>query len=303
MYNANNHIYLSKIKQKKNHLKNIKFSNINMDTILDITPNDIFSCWNDNKNKITFELRELKSEIMKSAKEFNATDNYSAKVQLKQEIQEMKYLMDALNSTFKKWVTSLYKDIKNSVRHLIRELLPKAAAEDLDILTSQFGNILSQQKYLNMPLREIIHIFVRNYTKRNRKVSHINYDFNSNEIVNDNNFIINGKSAANTKENLIKVEEILPSNKQNISTQHTSEIIHSKNLHSYSNKGSTNNAKVHMFYGSFDIPFDDDNMNLDSLELMLLNSLGLMSKFLYGTIQKQLAKLYKELDEKNNNKS
>lgn len=68
------------------------------------------------------------------------------------------------------------------------------------------------------------------------------------------------------------------------------------NTSSYFTRKPMGNVSISVFYGSISKSFNGDTSKDKSLELMLLNCVEAMSKFLYGTLQNQLAELYEEID-------
>lgn len=278
------------IKKEENNMyaNNIKFKDININNILELTPRDILNCLLYNKNSISTEVKKLQYQILQLTKEVNITSKYSKKNKLQKEIEDRKEVIDEINKSLNKWALNKYKEIKNIIRETL-EQSSSLSEEELTSMVTKIEKMLTYKKYMSTPVKKIIYIMLK-----------------QKEIEKENSYV-ESNFPVQIQQELIKTEE------KNIYKQPDYEVdnvcetiipteILNKLSRNSSNNNSNNNVKVSMFYASIDGGIDGNILGNESFQVILLKFLDLMSKFLYGTLQNQITELYKEIDKNNSNK-
>lgn len=278
------------IKKEANNMyaNNIKFKDININNILELTPRDILNCLLYNKNIISTEVKKLQYQILQLTKEVNITSKYSKKNKLQKEIEDRKEVIDEINKSLNKWALNKYKEIKNIIRETL-EQSSSLSEEELTSMVTKIEKMLTYKKYMSTPVKKIIYIMLKQ-----KEIEKENSYVESNFPVQIQQELINTEEKNIYKQPDYEVDNVCE-------TIIPTEILNKLPRNS-SNNNSNNNVKVSMFYASIDGGLGGNNLGNESFEVILLKFLDLMSKFLYGTLQNQITEVYKEINKNNSNK-
>lgn len=263
---------------------NVKFKDINVNNILELTPKDILNCLLYNKNIISTEVKKLQYQISQLTKALNITSKYSKKIKLQKEIEERKEVIDTITKGLNKWSLNKYKEIKNIITETLEES-SSLSEEELKSMVIKIEKMLTEKKYMSTSVKKIIYITLKQH-----------------ETENENSY---GKSnlPLEIQQEMIKGEEKNIYKHRDYEVDNVEEaIIPTEILNRIPKNSSNDNVKVSMFYASIDGGLGGNNIGNESFEVILLKFLDLMSKFLYGTLQNQITELYKEIDKNNSNK-
>lgn len=264
---------------------NIKFKDINVNNILELTPRDILNCLLYNKNIISTEVKKLQYQISQLTNELNITSKYSKKIKLQKEIQERKEVIDTMNKGLNKWALNKYKKIKNIIRETLEES-SSLSEEELNNMVIKIEKMLTDKKYMSTAVKKIMYIILKQHEREKE------------------NSYAEPNLPVEIQQELIKAEEKNIYKQSDYEVDNVDEaIIPTEILNKLPKNSLNDNVKVSMFYASIDGGLGGNKLGNESFEVILLKFLDLMSKFLYGTLQNQITELYKEIDKNNSNQS
>lgn len=278
------------MKKETNNMdgNNIKFKDININNLLELTPRDILNCLLYNKNIISMEEKKLQYQIAQLINQVNITSKYSEKNKLQKEIKERKEIIDIINKNLNKWALNKYKEIKNIIRETL-EQSSSLSEDELNSMVIKIEKMITYKKYMSTPIKKIIYAILKQYEREKE------------------NSYSEPNLPLEIQQELIKAEEKNIYKQPDYEADNVcetiipTEIINKLPRNSLKN-ASNNNVKVSMFYASIDGGLGGNNLGNESFEVILLKFLDLISKFLYGTLQNQITELYKEIDKNNSNK-
>ncbi|MCY6483187.1 hypothetical protein OW763_02305 [Clostridium aestuarii] len=271
---------MGNVEKNTGRIKNIEFQDIDMSDVLKAMPRDVIQCLMNNKKKISQESNRLRYEIRELTKELSAVTENIEKNRLNQAIKNKKQDIDYMNKILNEWTVNKYKDIENIVKQVLNKSIPQISKKDLDNMIIRFQSMLTNKKYLNTSLGEIIYKICKEHKKQMDK----SYDKGILPVEVESEIMTPCQTNYEKK----------PLLKNSVETISPAEILTnvSRNL---PNK-PTSNVKIDVFYASIEKSLDENDLSKESFEYMLLKFLDLTSKFLYKFIQKQISELYNDFD-------
>lgn len=254
---------------KKTLTKKTELTNLDIQDIFKMTPNQIFNIWKDNEYKVNKQVSLIENDILELKKRISKTKNYQKMQSMNKEISQKQNSIKILKSNFQTWTNDMQNNINKAVRIIFSKLVVGINNNEINRLVKEFGDVFSKNENANETVENILIKFVQGY-----------------------------KTIQNNKNTEV---EILDENRDSIkpATKH----IHQNNYQTPHNIMNLNNDRndnvryfgISIYYGSSGNTNKNKSNNFgDGLQSMLLNAVDTLSNVLYGTIQDTLDEMNKK---------